>query len=744
MFNNLPIAAATRVQAYADVQNPPRQDDIDLRALLRTVQDHRWTVIGFAAAFACAALLYSTLASPVYEANAVIQVGQGVPAVDDIAKMLDNSASRASTEIPLLTSRSVINRAVIELGLLTEIRPQRFPLMGGWLARRFRAANPGTVAEPWLGMPQYDWGGSELTIARLEVPAALLDQRMQLVVGEGGAYRLLGDDDDTLVSGRTGTAANGHDVTLLVDRLRANPGTRFDVVRHAPLTTVGQIQSNLVATEQGKDSGIISLSIRATDPVAATALLDRITRGYLRLNVQRNTAEATSSLEVVQRQLPRAKADLDRASRALNDYQSKTGAIDTNLQAGSLLNETATLEASIQQLRLQRVDADQRFASGHPVMRSLDTQLGILEGRKAALARKTKQLPASQQELPRLTRDVQESEQAYASLLHQSQQLEAVREAAIGDARLIDPAAVDVSRPAWPLPLLLIPGAVLLGGVVGLAFVFLRQLLRRAIEDEAEIEELGLPVFACIPWSRAGRATLSRRLTRDARSPALLLANRPREVAAEALRGLRTCLDATRLEAPNNVLLVTSAWTGSGKSFVSANLATVIANAGQEVLLVDGDMRGGELHASLSSGAGPGLSELIRGDTTIEEAVRPVPGVARLTFIPRGALPPNPSELLMHARFVTLLEELGDRYGTVVIDAPPALAFTDATLIGKHAGTTLLVVRYGVDQPRDVVAVWQRLAQGRATVRGAIFNAVDRPRRRDETDTRYNYPLAQV
>jgi tyrosine-protein kinase Etk/Wzc len=740
----MPTLAAPQAREHADAQNAPRQDDIDLRALLRTVHEHRWTVIAFAAAFACAALIYSTLASPVYEANAVIQVGQAVPAVDDIAKMLDASASRASTEIPLLTSRSVINRAVIELGLLTEVRPQRFPLVGGWLARRFRGANPGKVADAWLGMPQYDWGGSEVTIAKLDVPASLLDQPMQIVVGEGGAYRLLGDDDDTLVSGRTGAIATGHDVTLLVDRIRANPGMRFDVIRHAPLTTVSLIQSNLVATEQGKDSGIISLAYRGIAPVEATALLDRITRGYLLQNVQRNTAEATASLEVVQRQLPRAKADLDRASHALNVYQSKTGAIDTNLQAGSLLNETATLETSIQQLRMQRVDADQRFAAGHPVMRALDSQLGILEARKATLARKMAQLPASQQDLPRLTRDVQENEQAYANLLHQSQQLEAMREAAIGDARLIDPAAVNVSRPVWPLPLLLIPGAMLLGVVAGLAFVFLRQLLRRAIEDESEIEELGLPVFACIPWSRAGRAAPSRRLARDTHAPALLLAHRPREVAVEALRGLRTCLDATRLEAPNNVLLVTSAWAGSGKSFVSANLATVIANAGQEVLLVDGDMRGGELHASLSSGVGPGLSELIKGDTTIDEAVRAVPGVARLMFIPRGALPPNPSELLMHERFAALLKALGDRYGTVVIDAPPALAFTDATLIGKHAGTTLLVVRYGVDQPRDVATVWQRLAQGRATVRGAIFNAVERPRRADEADARYSYPLAQV
>jgi tyrosine-protein kinase Etk/Wzc len=740
----MPTLAAPRAQVHAEAQTPPRQDDIDLRALLGTVHEHRWTVLGFAAAFACAALLYSTLASPVYEANAVIQVGQVVPAADDVAKMLDASASRASTEIPLLTSRSVVDGAVKDLGLLTEVAPERFPVIGGWLARRFRAANPGEVAGPWLGMPQYDWGGSELSIGRFDVPAQLLDQPLQLVVGEGGAYRVLGDDGDTLLSGRAGSLATGRGIAMFVKGIRANPGTRFDVVRHAPLTTVSLIQSNLVATEQGKDSGIISLTYRSTDPAAATALLDKITRGYLEKNVQRNTAEANSSLQVVQRQLPRAKKDLDNASAALNAYQSKTGAIDTNLQAGSLLNETATLETSIQQLRMQRVDADQRFAPGHPVMKALDSQLAILEGRKATLARKLAQLPASQQELPRLSRDVQEAEQAYASLLHQSQQLEAVREAAIGDARLIDPAAVDVSRPVWPLRLLLVPGAVLLGVVVGLAFVFLRQLLRRAIEDETEIEELGLPVFASIPWSRAGRAAPTRRLARDTRAPALLLANRPREVAVEALRGLRTCLDATRFEAPNNVLLVTSAWTGSGKSFVSANLATVIANAGQEVLLVDGDMRGGELHASLSSGVGPGLSELIRGDTTIEDAVRPVPGVQRLMFIPRGALPPNPSELLMHERFVKLLGELGERYGTVVIDAPPALAFTDATLIGKHAGTTLLVVRFGVDQPRDVAAVWQRLAQGRATVRGAIFNAVDRPRRRDETDTRYNYPLAQA
>jgi capsular exopolysaccharide synthesis family protein len=138
-----------------------------------------------------------------------------------------------------------------------------------------------------------------------------------------------------------------------------------------------------------------------------------------------------------------------------------------------------------------------------------------------------------------------------------------------------------------------------------------------------------------------------------------------------------------------------------GKSFVCSNLAVTIAQA-QRVLLIDADMRRGTLHRVLGVRAEDGLSELISGQIPLEDAIRRVSGTENLSFISRGRIPPNPSELLMHANFASLMHQLGsvDRDH----DSPPVLAVTDAA-IGQHAGTSLLVVRYGISQSREIAIV---------------------------------------
>jgi tyrosine-protein kinase Etk/Wzc len=713
-----------------DFPAEPRRDDIDLRELLGTVLDHKWIIAAFVTVFTVAGLAYALLAAPVYEADATVQVEQKVPSLpglDDLTQTLGASTSRATTEVALLMSRTIVGKAIGDLHLDIEAAPRRLPVLGSFIARRHAAEHPDELADPWMGMQSYDWGGARIVIPRLEVPAALLDQPMHLVAGEAGAYELRDDDDHAVLRGRAGQRTTSNGITLEVAALQARPGTVFDVVKHAPMTTIQQVQAALVATEQGKDSGIILLTYRSVDPQRATALLDRITQLYVQQNVERNAAEAANSLGFVREQLPKVRADLDRSSRALNAYQSRAGSIDITLQTKGLLDQVVALEASMQQVRMQRAEAEQRFAPGHPAAQSLARQQGVLESKKAALEREIARLPDTQQEVLRLSRDVQVSGQTYANLLNQAQQLDIARAGTVGNVRVVDAAATDTGHPVWPRLVFVLPGAFVLGGLLGLAVVFVRQLLRRGIEDMADIERQGLPVYACVPRSDAEQQLAAVVRRRREPAPSRLLARvAPNELAIESLRSLRTSLHFARLEARNNILMLTSARPGGGKSFVSANLAATMAQAGQPVLLVDGDMRRGALHTLMGDPAGVGLSDVIAGSVAVHEAVRPVAGVSGLSYLPRGTAPPNPSELLMHERFADVLAALEERYGMIIIDAPPVLAVTDATIIGHHAGTTMLVVRFGVDQAHEVALACQRLEQGQVTVRGAIFNAVER------------------
>lgn len=708
---------------------PQREDHIDLHALLGVLNDHRNFILIGTALFFLASVLYVFMATPRYQASAMVQVegasssSIGQPTAGQAA---DIAGSRAVTEIPLLTSRSALGEAVENLNLDIQAEPQRFPLIGEFIAGRYTPEQPGAVAPPLLGLDRYGWGGEELEILLLDVPEALLGQPLVLVAGEGGRYTLLDEDERVLLRGQVGQLVNGDGVAMKIGKLDANPGTHFDVVRNSYIGAIARLSENIDAVERGEDSGIIALTYQNADPELAAQVLGQISGSYLRQSVQRNSAEAENRLEFVNEQLPKVRADLERAQDALNEFQQRVGTVDISMQTEALLSQTVALNASIQQLRVQQPDVARRFTPAHPAYQSLQKQIGQLEAEKAALQSRMNELPDIQQGLYRLTRDVEVTNRTYTNLLDQAQQLDIARASAIGNVQVIDAPAVNVAKPVWPQPVPVIGGVTALGAMMLIAFVLTRQVLNRGVEDPEDIEQLGLPVYASIFLSSQERANALRPQRRPANRPKLLAFSAPSDLAMEALRGLRTSLHFARVEPKNNLLMIAGPSAGVGKTFVSSNLAVTTAQAGQRVLLIDADMRRGTLHEVLGTRWEDGLSELISGQIPLEAAIRRVRGTENLFFISRGKVPPNPSELLMHPDFAALLQEIAPLYDLVIIDTPPVLAVTDAAVIGHHVGTTLLVVRFGVNQAREVALAKQRLEQNGVKVKGAIVNAVQR------------------
>jgi tyrosine-protein kinase Etk/Wzc len=184
--------------------------------------------------------------------------------------------------------------------------------------------------------------------------------------------------------------------------------------------------------------------------------------------------------------------------------------------------------------------------------------------------------------------------------------------------------------------------------------------------------------------------------------------------------------------------MITGSSPFAGKTFVSANLAAVIAQAGQRVLLVDGDMRRGTLHQVLGIKPALGLSDLLVGGAELADVVQagPLPNVS---FVSRGRVPPNPSELLMHENFTRFIAAVVPSYDLIIIDTPPILAVTDAAVIGHHAGTSLLVARFGLNKARELALAKQRFEHNGVELKGAIFNAVERRTSGYSTYAYYKY-----
>ncbi|MCD9028707.1 polysaccharide biosynthesis tyrosine autokinase [Luteimonas sp. BDR2-5] len=729
-----------------DMSTPVRDDDeIDLRELAGILIDRKWWIAGITALFFVVSVAYALLATPVYQAQSMVQVESKLPALPGLSELsslgMGGTSSAATTEVALITSRAVIGAAVDELKADIVVEPYRFPLVGDFLARRFSPDTPDAVAAPRLGFDSYGWGGEQLDVMGLEVPAHLLGKALTLQAGEDPSrFALLDPDGEVLLEGRVGEDAEGAGVKLQVAALRANPGTRFHVTRLRRLDVVTGFQQQVKASEQGRESGILRLLFESPNPRFAESFLQHVASAYVRQNVERNSAEAASQLEFVREQLPTVRQQVEAAQSAMNAYQTKAHSVDITMQTQGLLQQEVAVETSIQQLRLKQAEMDRSFTREHPAYRALLSQIGELESRKAGFRREVGLLPDTQQELLRLTRDLQVSNELYTGLLNQAQQLDVARAGTVGNVRIVDPAVVDTSRPVKPRKSLIVLVGTLLGGFLSVGLVFLQRIMNPGIEDPAQIEELGLPVYAAIPLSDARDVqidTQPRRLGRgrkrgghhrgggDGRQH-LLAVNAPADLAVEAIRSLRTSLHFAMLEAKNNILTISGPRPGVGKTFVSANLAAVIAQAGQKVLVIDADMRRGTLHKVLGLQPANGLSDVLVGKLDVAAAVHPVPGLDAMHYMVRGDIPPNPSELLMHPRFGQLLDTLAAQYDIVIVDTPPVLAVTDAAIVASHAGSNLLVTRFGVNQPKEILLTRKRFEQNGVQVKGVIFNAVEK------------------
>ena len=708
--------------------NQENSDGIRLRELLGALFDRKWWVISITAVFVAMSLLYALLATPVYRADAIVQVDSKVPSLPGLADVsqslgLGTRSTEATTEIALITSRAVIGSAVDALKLDVEINPKRFPLVGGTLARRAEAAAPGKLRSTRLTMSRYGWGGEALDVFRLDVPDEMLGTQLQLVAMGHGRYVLYDEAGAQLLVGAAGQVAHGHGVVLQVAGLRAHPGMRFSLVKQPRLKIVNKLQKEVVASESGKESGILRLAYQNAKPELAQQFLQHVMVAYVRQNVERNSAEASAQLQFVKEQLPTLRIQVDKAQGALSTYQTKANSVDLNLQTKGLLDQEVASEVSIQQLRMQQAEMDRKFTRDHPAYQALVRQLAELEGRKSGLQGKVRQLPEAQQELLRLTRDLQVSNEMYTAMLNQAQQLDVARAGTVGNVRIVDTAQVDRFDPVKPRRVLIILGGAILGVFLSIGLILLQLLFNRGVEDPAQLEELGLPVYASIPVSSRQKSD-SALHRRGAKRVNLLAFTDPGDVAVEAVRSLRTSLHFARLEAKNNIVLISGASPNAGKTFVSTNLAAVIAQAGQRVLVIDADMRKGTLHKVFGETPAPGLSDVLAGKCSAIDAIRQQPELEALSFITRGDVPPNPSELLMHENFTRLLDLVQGMFDLVLIDTPPILAVTDAAVIAHHAGTSFLIARFGMNQPKELELARTRFEQNSVKLKGAILNAV--------------------
>ncbi|WP_051481311.1 polysaccharide biosynthesis tyrosine autokinase [Paraburkholderia nodosa] len=725
------------------------EEDVVLGQLLRVIIDDIGWLIAIAAAVIAMAVFYCFIAKPVYTADTQVRVepsdytSQALTQTQTGANISSGSSTGSlptDAEIQMIKSRSVVEPVVKQFKLNTTVTPVMLPLIGSLSAR---LATPGTPARPWFGLSNwlsnFAWGGEVINLDSIEVTPELEGKKLTLTALDNDRYVVSTPDGARLLEGTVGQVEQGGGVKLLVNKLVARPGTRFKVVRLNDLDAISGFQNAIQVQEQGKQTGVIDISLEDNDPEHAAAIANAVAQSYLREHVATKQADASKMLDFLRSEQPRLKSDLENAEAALTAYQSKSGSINASDEAKIYLDGSVQYEQQISALQLQIASLQQRFGDQHPVLIAARQQLAQLQGERAKYDTKFRDLPATEVKAVQLQRDAKVAEDIYVLLLNRIQELSVQRVGTGGNVHIVDP-ALRPGNPSKPKKLLIVSAASLLGIILGTGFVLMRRNMFKGIVDPDQIERsFQLPVYGLVPLSPEQLALEKRAPVRGGTRLREVLANsRPKDLTVESLRSLRTSLQFSVMDARNRVVMLTGSVPGVGKSFLTANLAVLLAHSGKRVLMIDGDMRRGALERHLGGPQENGFSELLSGQISLDEAIRATE-VDNLHFMSCGRRPPNPSELLMSPRLGQYLEGLSNRYDVLLIDTPPVLAVTDAAIIGSHAGSTFLVLRSGMHTEGEIADALKRLRNAGVRVQGGVFNGV--PAR---TRGNYGYGYANV
>ncbi|QDW53346.1 polysaccharide biosynthesis tyrosine autokinase [Burkholderia sp. KBS0801] len=690
----------------------------------------RRLILCTALAGALVGAVYALCAAPVYRTDILFQVEQSPTDSKQTSPPGDPSAvfdlkTDASTEIEVLKSRAVLDRAIDSTNLAVDARPHYLPLIG-W---RFVNAADGLSA-PLPG--GYVYGTERIDVPTFDVPKRLLGKRFALTLGDDGVYTL----QRTGWFGRKGPAWQGRigqplhvdtpqgPLDIFVRDVAGKPGARFDLTRYSDEEATVWLQKNALISERGKQSNMIGVTLDGIDPVHDSRVLNAIGDAYLAQNTQRKSEAADKLIRFMDTQLPQLKAQLEKAENRFNAFRASHGTVNTSDEALALRQQSVDIETRVQTLQQRREELLTRFMPKHPALVAVDAQLADAQRSLDTTRKQIQQLPTVEQGVLQLQRDVAVDTALYTNLLNTRQQMILARASKTGTVRIVDTAKV-AEEPIGPHRGVAVIALLMLGLLAGAAIVIVRQRVVGTIGDAEEIEwTTGLPVFATVPHSAVAAQPESRPKSgrRGMRAPMPPIdAQDAHDTALEGLRNFRAALQLSMPDAPNPVVLISGPTTGVGKSFVAANIASLVGAAKRRVLLIDADLRKGSQHERFRHSRAPGLSDIVAGTHGLAETIRR--GVAPgLDFIAMGSIVPDPGELLLQPALGALIEQVAARYDMVVIDGPPLLPVADALVLGRLAGTVFLVARSGVTTLTELEESARRLEHAHIDVCGVVLN----------------------
>ena len=710
-------------------------EDQWFRELLARLWRHKWLIFTTICLGTLATAIAVSQITPRYSAGTKVLVGiprVSVPGIAELLRGLRTGRSAIESEMEVLTSQTLIAKAVDRLGLVNEpefnpaLRPPSLSL----------ESLTGSI-DP-LSLVPADWRTALLGAAEPSPPPTReeVEQETRRTVRDGvqralsarvvGRSRVLEVTATSEDPGLAAAIANTLSELYLVEQLEA----KFEATRRAAdwlnervAELRGQVEASERAVEdyrrrhgliQGKDTTVTEQQITEIN----TQLILARTK----------TAEAGARLRQI-RSLVRSEDGVDSAAEVLASpliHSLRERETDVARRAAEMATEYGARHPKMINIRAELADVRSKIeAEVRKIVRGLRNELEVAQTRERTLERNLEILKteatkggAAQGQLRVLEREAAANRALFDTLLaryKEAGQQEGIQRA---DARIISRAEAPRS-PSSPRTMLIIGAALAVSAFLGVLLVFLLETLDRGFRSSEQVEGMtGVGALSLIPM-------LTRRHRR--RLPfARYVLERPASSFAEALRTLHTGILLSSADTESKSVLISSSLPSEGKTTISIALALLVARSGRTVLLVDADLRRGQVAEMLDLRSGPGLAEVLSApDASLEDAIQrdPDSGLHVLTAGARSAS--SSSDLLGSAPMTDLMSALRHAYDLIVIDSPPVHLVSDARILSTMADRTVYVVRWEKSR-RDIVRLGLRqLMEAGADVAGVALNMVN-------------------
>ncbi|WP_180161463.1 polysaccharide biosynthesis tyrosine autokinase [Acinetobacter sp. YH12040] len=704
-------------------QNTNTEDTIDLKELFFSLIA-QWKLIALCVILSLVcALLYLRTTPDTYAVNALVQVeenkGASAALLGDLSNMIDQKQP-AQAEIEILKSRLVLGTVIQNLHLDLKISGTE----NSFTDRLFSPHE--YVTEYKNKSVVFKDNEKSFEIRQFDIPAQYRDKNLGLQFQDNKFSLIDLQTEQTILTAPLNqksslrTAEGFWEISIYSkDQFKDD----YLIQKQSLPAAVDSILANYSVAEKGKMTGVLGLNYQGQDKEHITKVLNAILAAYSHQNIERRSAESAQTLKFLDEQLPELKQQLDVAEREFNKFRQEFNTVDVTKESELYLTQSITLETQKAELEQKVAEASAKYTSEHPVMQQMNAQLGAINSKIGELNTTLKKLPDLQRRYLQLYREVEVKQQLYTALLNSYQQLRIAKAGEIGNVRIVD-TAVEPIEPIAPKKLQILILSIFLGGFLGTLLALLRNMLRSGIKDSSEIENtLDLPVYATVPRSPVQESRI--KLLKKKKTIPVLAVKNSDDIAIESLRSMRTAIHFALTSAKNNLIMISGPAPEVGKSFISTNLATILAQSDKRVLIIDADLRRGYLNKYFNHDNQPGLSEYLNGQRDLDSIIKTTE-IPNLSVITRGKSPSNPSELLSSGKFKEFLDLISPMFDHVIIDTPPVLAVTDGIIISQFAGVNLVIARYAKTQLKELELTVNRFEQVGVKVNGIILNDIQR------------------